>query len=61
MVKNAWDALAVDTEFYSEFDDDCGFYVVCGLETGFCYSTHSGSEDAAVKAAEMNQRKLVSQ
>lgn len=41
-------------EFYSEWDEDSQMYCVFGSESGFCYATYAGKEEAEEEAQRMN-------
>jgi hypothetical protein len=54
---NGSKALAIDTDFLGDFDDETNYHGVFGNITGFCYSIHSSSKEADNAAQYLNQIK----
>jgi hypothetical protein len=42
---------------YSDFDEECGWWAVFGLDSGFCYGTFPGKSAAEDLEKEMNGEK----
>lgn len=56
---NGWKAAELDKKgwFYAEYDEEHAMHGVFGSESGHCYASFSGEDEAKKHADEMNDAK----